>query len=141
MSSFYEYFKENMEGMGLPAPESLFGSVTSAVATASTLLGQIEKFGERVTISELLRAGTKLEQLAMIGACSAAFYAGAVIGSIAVATGRALGNGTTLRDVLFTAQKVDLMADWLAHCLHRYPGMYQTATSNRASYRFLGHVA
>jgi hypothetical protein len=82
MSSFYEYFKENMEGMGLPAPESLFGSVTSAVATASTLLGQIDKFGERVTITELLRAGTKLEQLAMIGACSAAFYVGAVIGRL-----------------------------------------------------------
>ena len=140
MSDFYQYFKENMESMGLPAPQSLFGSVTSAVATATTLLSQVEKFGKKVTINELLRAGNKLEQLAIVGACSAAFYLGAVIGSIAVATGRVLGNGATLSDVLLTAQAYNLRPVWLIHCLHVYPGIYQVEVPGRANYRFLGRV-
>nr|WP_314576092.1 hypothetical protein [uncultured Pseudomonas sp.] len=124
MSDFYKYFKENMEGMGLPAPETLFGSVTSAVGTATALLSQIEKFGKHVTIGELARAGTRLEMLSMTGACSAAFYLGAVIGSIAVATGRVLGKGTSLGDVLFTAYQYRLNTDWLTRCLYAYPGIY-----------------
>jgi hypothetical protein len=140
MPDFYQYFKENMESMGLPAPQSLFGSVTSAVATATTLLSQVEKFGKKVTINELVRAGTRLEQLAIVGTCSAAFYLGAVIGSIAVATGRVLGNGATLSDVLLTAQSHDLRTDWLVHCLHMYPGIYQAATPGKTLYRSLGHV-
>lgn len=136
MSDFYKYFKENMEGMGLPAPETLFGSVTTAVATATTLLSQIEKFGKQVTVGELLRAGTRLEQLAMIGACSAAFYVGAVIGSIAVATGRVLGNGTSLSDVLFSARRHTLDAEWLTSCLFAYPGIYQAHLPGKGAYRY-----
>ena len=141
MSSFYQYFKENMESMGLPAPQTLFSSVTSAVATATTLLSQIDKFGRHVTIGELLRAGTKLEQLAIVGACSAAFYVGAVIGSIAVATGRVLGNGATMTDVLFTAQRHDLQVDWLRQCLFTYPGIYRSDVLERNQYWFHGCVA
>ena len=37
MSEFYRYFKENMEALGLPAPESLFGSVTMAVESAGLI--------------------------------------------------------------------------------------------------------
>lgn len=58
MSNFYDYFKENMEGLGLPAPRSLFGSVQMAVANASIILSQIDKFGKAVTIGELIGAGT-----------------------------------------------------------------------------------
>ena len=141
MSDFYHYFKENMESMGLPAPQSLFGSVTTAVATATTLLTQVDKFGKQVTIHELLRAGTKLEQLAIIGACSAAFYLGAVIGSIAVAAGRVLGKGATMADVLFSAQIHGLRSDWLAWCLHMYPGIYQESASGKTNYLNLGRVA
>jgi len=140
MSSFYQYFKENMESMGLPAPQTLFSSVTSAVATATTLLSQVDKFGKHVTIGEILRAGTRLEQLAVIGAYSAAFYVGAVIGSIAVATGRALGNGATITDVLFTAQTHGLRADWLIHCLYMYPGIYRTDVPGTDQYRYRGRL-
>lgn len=68
MPSFYDYFKENMSELGLPAPESLFGTVGAAVS---------------------------------------------VIGSIAVATGRTLGNGTSLADVVFTARRYKLPRKWL----------------------------
>lgn len=32
MSDFYKYFQENMDALGLPAPESLFGTASAAVA-------------------------------------------------------------------------------------------------------------
>ena len=135
MSDFYKYFKENMESLGLPAPESLFGSVGLAVGTATTLLTQMEKFGKTVTVGELIGAGSRLEQLAIVGACSAAFYVGAVIGSIAVATGRVLGNGTSLSDVLASESRHSLNTPWLAQCMYTHPGIYQPDVPGRSQYR------
>ncbi|MFL6708556.1 MAG: hypothetical protein ACJ8HI_10150 [Massilia sp.] len=124
MSQFYSYFKENMDALGLPAPESLFGSLQTAQGTASLLLGAIEKFGTGVTVRELIGAGTKLEGLAIIAACSAAYYAGAVVGSPAVASGRSLAGGTSLSDVIFIAKKNDLYRPWLQKTLHKAPHLY-----------------
>ena len=50
MSDFYTYFQENMDALGLPAPESLFGNVQLALGSASTLVGLREKFGKRLTV-------------------------------------------------------------------------------------------
>lgn len=127
MSDFYRYFKENMDALGLPAPESLYGTCQAAVANAAVLLGQLDKFGRKVTVRELIVAGTRLEQLAVIGALSAAFYVGAVIGSIAVATGRVLGNGTSLADVMLLAHQKHLSRPWLRGSLQRWPGIYKEA--------------
>ncbi|HEY0289440.1 MAG TPA: hypothetical protein VGC62_20955 [Pseudomonas sp.] len=139
MPSFYDYFKENMESLGLPAPQSLFGSMSAAVATATTILSQVEKFGKTVTLREIISAGTRLEQLTIIGACSAAFYVGAVIGSIAVALGRTLGNGTSLSDVMFMARTNGLYKEWLPGCFQTYPGIYLTNISG-AHYRLGGYL-
>jgi hypothetical protein len=141
VSEFYRHFKENMESMGLPAPATLFGSLTSAVATATTILSQIDKFGKNVTIKEIVGAGSRLEQLAVLGACSAAFYVGAVIGSIAVATGRTLGNGATISDVLFSARRHGLDRNWLFGCMQMYPGIYQTGVLGRRQYRYRSYMA
>jgi hypothetical protein len=134
MSDFYRYFKENMDSLGLPAPESLFGSLTTAVATATTLLSQIDKFGKTVTVGELIMAGNRLEKLAIVGACSAAFYAGAVIGSIAVAAGRTWSGGTSLADVLFFASNNRLNREWLSTCLFNCPGIYNSGAANKSFY-------
>ncbi|WP_416421772.1 hypothetical protein RAM80_17660 [Pseudomonas sp. App30] len=134
MASFYDYFKENMESMGLPAPESLFGTLSAAVGTASTLLTQIDKFGKTVTLGELISAGTRLEKLAVIGACSAAFYVGAVIGSIAVATGRSLSGGLSIADVLAIARDNNLERHWLSACLIKFPGVYKPQLPGRRHY-------
>lgn len=124
MSDFYKYFKENMEGLGLPAPESLFGSMSAAVGNAAAILSQIDKFGKSVTIGEIIGAGTRLEGLACIAGCTAAFYVGAVIGSLAVASGRSLAKGTSLADALFTAKRHRLDRKWLAAVLQRLPAVY-----------------
>lgn len=136
MSDFYKYFKENMDGLGLPAPETLFGTIQAAVTNTTVILSQIDKFGKVVTLGELIGAGTRLEGLGVIAACSAAFYVGAVIGSIAVATGRSISGGATISDVIFTANKYNLNRPWLASSLNRWPGVYNPSAVARNMYRF-----
>jgi hypothetical protein len=140
VSNFYRYFKENMAGLGLPAPETLFGTVRATVGSASALMAQIDKFGARVTVRELIVAGTRLEGLATIGACSAAFYAGAVVGSLAVALGRSLAGGTSLADVLMIARRYRLARPWLAANLMRLPGVYDRRLASRSACRSLATV-
>lgn len=135
MSDFYKYFKENMDSLGLAAPESIFGSLQAAVGAATTLLGYIDKFGKRVTVRELIRAGTKAEWLATVGAYSVAFYVGAVIGSIAVATGRTLAGGTSISDVLLTVNRHGLYRPWLDTLIRRYSGIYDSKVAARSNYR------
>ncbi len=124
MADFYQSFRENMEGVGLPAPQGLFGSVAAAVSAAAAILGQIDKFGKAVTLGEIIGAGTRLDGLAAIGGCAAAYYAGAVIGSLAVASAASPTAATSLADVLFTAKKHKLDRKWLPATLQRWPGVY-----------------
>lgn len=136
MSDFYKYFKENMEALGLTAPpESLFGTQALATSTISAILGYIDKFGTKVTVMEMVRAGTRLEQLTVIGALGAAYYAGAAIGSLAVATGRTLSGGTSLGDVLFEASRYGFERPWLTSLFHRRPGIYDPSVSGRKYYK------
>jgi hypothetical protein len=125
MSEFYKYFKENMDALGLPAPESLFGNAQLAIGSAMTLVGLVEKFGKKVTVMDMIGAGIKGEKLLTIGAMSAAYYVGAVIGSIAVATGRSLAGGTSLSDVLLRAQMSHLHRPWLPGLLVHHPEIYK----------------
>ncbi|WP_199754747.1 hypothetical protein [Pseudoduganella lurida] len=55
-------------------------------------------------MKELIVVGTRLEKLGTVATLSAAFYVGAVVGSIAVATGRSLAGGTSLTDALLAAR-------------------------------------
>jgi hypothetical protein len=113
MPTFYDYFASNMKDLGLPAPDSLFGNLTIALGSTQTFLSAVDKFGTRVTVRELIGAGIATERLAIIGALSASFYCGAIIGSIAVALGRTLGNGTSIADVIYTADRFKLNRPWL----------------------------
>jgi hypothetical protein len=125
MSDFYKYFKENMDALGFPAPESLFGNTQLAIASASALVGLVEKFGKKVTVREMIGAGVRGEKLIVIGAMSASLYVGAVIGSIAVATGRSLAGGTSLSDVMLNAQMNHLHRPWLPGIMARHPEIYR----------------
>lgn len=132
MSDFYKYFKENMEDLGLTAPpESLFGTQQLAISTITAILAFIDKFGTKVTVIEMAGAGTRMEQLALLGALGASYYAGAAIGSLAVATGRTLACGTSLADVLFEASRWEIGRPWLTSLLHRRPGIYDPSVSGR----------
>ncbi|MGZ3183160.1 MAG: hypothetical protein ACXU8N_12030 [Telluria sp.] len=141
MSDFYKYFKENMEALGLtPPPESLFGTQQLALGSISTMLTYIERFGTKVTVLDMALAGTRLEQLATLGTMGAAFYAGAAIGSLAVATGRTISGGTSLSDVLFEASRRGFGREWLTSLFVRMPGIYDPRISSRRFYRHRGYV-
>lgn len=135
MSNFYQYFRENMEGLGLPAPVSMFGNLQMALANAAAFVAHIDKFGKRVTVKELIGAGLRAEKLGMIATLSAAFYVGAVIGSIAVATGRTLSGGVSLVDVLWDIRCQGLYRPWLADTIRRNPAIYDTRVIGRSLYR------
>ena len=136
MSEFYKHFKANMDALNFPAPESIFGTVQSAVANTTVIISYVDKFGKTLTVIELIRLGTKLEWLASIGACSVAFYVGAVIGSIAVATGQSLAGGVSIAEVLFTANFHGLNRSWLISMLHHRPGIYDTKVVARDMCRY-----
>lgn len=125
MSDFYKYFKQNMDGLGLPAPESLYGNLQMAVANAAIFVGHIDKYGIAITVRDVIGAGTRLEKLGVVAALSASFYVGAVIGSIAVATGRSIAGGTSMADVLVSANRHDLNRPWLVPTLVRYPAIHK----------------
>lgn len=91
MPNFYDYFKANMNAMGLPCPDSLFADLTTALATIKSIQAAIT-VGGNVTIAELIGAGTLSEGLAVAGGVAASFYLGACIGSLAVATGYSLAD-------------------------------------------------
>jgi hypothetical protein len=141
MSDFYKYFKENMEALGLdPPPESLFGTQQLAIATISSNLIYIDKFGNKVTVREMISAGLRLEKVATLGAMGACYYAGATIGSLAVATGRTISGGTSLGDVLFEASKWGFKRSWLTSILIEKPGIYNPRVSGRQLYKHHGRI-
>jgi hypothetical protein len=138
MSGFFKYFKENMDGLGLPAPEALFGNLQVALSSVTALQAHIDKFGKAVTVREAIGATTRFEKLLIIGSFSVSYYVGACIGSIAVATGRSLANGTSLGDVLYTASRYGINRSWLPCMLQRWPSIYKQAVGDKQRYR---HVA
>lgn len=126
--TFYGYFKENMDAMGAPCPETLFSTATTATATIKTILAEIEKHGPSVTVAELAVAGTGLEILGFAAAGTAAAYVGICIGSLAVATGKSISGGYSLGDLFATAHLHDINSEYLAYILqhHNFQRKYST---------------
>ncbi|WP_051901942.1 hypothetical protein [Photobacterium sanctipauli] len=98
---FYKYFEENMRALGLSAPRSLFETAEKATATATILVTALTQLGKNATVAELIGATTGLEKLVVVGALFGAGYAGAVVGSIVVASGRTLACGASIADALW----------------------------------------
>ncbi len=104
--SFYFYFKENMESMGLPAPESLFGTVSIAAATITALAAPLKDYGPHATIGQLSKlvplaaaaspvAAIIIDKATVLAGCIASFYVGACIGSLAIAEAKSGGTWVT----------------------------------------------
>jgi hypothetical protein len=136
MSEFYRYFKENMEGLGLPAPATLFSSAQAAVGNVTVLLAHIDKFGKAVTVGEVIGAATRLEKLGVVATLSASFYTGACIGSIAVAVGRDLAGGVSIADVLMIARRHHIHRHWLASVLYRCPAIHRQSGAGKRLARY-----
>ena len=123
--TFGEYFRENMNALGLPAPNSLFGTAATATATIKTLSDLVIKFGTRVTLLELLRTvpalATGASELSTLGSAAlATFYLGACIGSLAVATGQVTSGGYSISDLFASAGRIGIhRAPWMHDAFHQ----------------------
>lgn len=116
---FKKYFTENMNALGLTVPSGLFETSEKAIGTSVLLLTAINQLGKGATMAEIAGATVALEKLAVLGAISAAGYVGAVIGSIAVATGRSLGCGYRISDMFVFLEQNNLKFDnWNAFYTH-----------------------
>ena len=134
---FKKYFIENMTALGLPVPSSLFDTYQTAVATASTIVATLATLGKGATMAELIGATVGLEKLAVAASIGAAAYTGAVIGSIAVASGRSLGCGTSISDVFVLTHQKDLQFDgWHAFYVHN-PQVLDKKHTFRSSFGML----
>lgn len=110
---FRKYFYENMQELGLPVPSTSFDAYQTAVATASAAANGLSALGAGATMQELIAATTGLEGLAVAAALGAVGYTGAIIGSIAVASGRSLGCGSRISDIFVFAHQNNLYFDGL----------------------------
>ncbi|RDU95440.1 hypothetical protein DWV00_28110 [Trinickia dinghuensis] len=84
-AGFYPAFKVNMEAIGLTAPSNLFATQTSTLGVIGQLAGVVQTMGMKVTLRELVGAGTVVEKLSYLGALYGAYYLGGMIGSLWVA--------------------------------------------------------
>lgn len=131
MSQFYKYFRENMQALGMDAPESLYGTAMSVLGVIKTLEAAMDKLGPDATVRELLGATKRSEKLLVIGAMSGAIYVGALIGSLAVAAGRSLAGGTSLADALSMAIGNGTYRPWLVSTFIKHPGILDKRIKSR----------
>ena len=108
---FKKYFTENMNALGLTVPSGLFDTAEKATANAVLILSAIDKLGKGATMAQIAGATVAIEKLMVLGAMSASGYVGAVIGSIAVATGISLGCGYRISDMVSFLDKNNLKFD------------------------------
>ena len=121
IGDFKKYFNENMNDLGLPVPEKLFDTMNAAIANAGLMVETLGTLGANATIGELIGAATGLEKIKVVASLGASYYVGAIIGSIAVATGRSLSCGSRISDLFVFLQQNDLQFDNWNHFYARHP--------------------
>lgn len=137
---FGKAFTENMSALGLPAPNSLFGSIQAAASNIATMLGALKTLGPGATVAELIGATTVLEVLSVVGALSASFYVGACIGSLVVAANTAIkctSGATAAVAARTTASRYGVVIpDTMLAFIQRHPEVLIDSPS-RGNYAFL----
>ena len=131
---FQKYFNENMQDLGLPVPSTLFDNVNMAIAYATTMAETLATLGKGATMGELIGATTGLEKLKVAAAIGAAGYVGAMIGSIAVASGRLLGCGSRIADMFVFLDQNNLMFKGWHEFYVKNPQILDNTLTNRAAF-------
>jgi len=136
---FKKYFDENMRALGLPVPASLFETFERSIAAAVVLVSTLNALGSNATMAELMGATVMLEKLGVVGSIGAAFYVGAVIGSIFVASGQVAMCGNSFADLAAFLLRYDLaFAGWNTFFVHN-PQVLDTQHPCRQSFGLHAH--
>jgi len=136
---FKTYFNENMQALGLPVPSTLFDTYTSAIANVGLILEAIRELGRSASMLEVIKATNGLERLKVTAAIGASYYVGAVIGSIAVATGRSLGCGSSLFDVFVLMRHSNLELDQWGAFYAAHPEILHERKEFKSGYALKAH--
>ena len=120
---FAHYYEKNMNALGLPAPTSFYTSVVVATATAKGMAEAIAMYGRNATLGQIafrVTAGYAVAPIvvragAFILSLGAAYYAGACIGSIAVAVIKANGcsGKVSVAQVMGWARENGIYDNWI----------------------------
>ena len=111
---FGQYIDDNMSSLNLPMPSTVFETVGSMTAVATAIAEVIEISGTSISLYQALqKINSAKRALSVSAGISASYYLGALIGSMAVATGRCLSNGATITDALWTAREMGIFGSWL----------------------------
>ncbi|MCC2524992.1 hypothetical protein [Vibrio coralliilyticus] len=86
IDNFTYNIESNLEAMGLPVPDSIFGSMVTASGGIGAIESALATKASDVPLSAISKAGRFSKQVVGI---TAAFYAGAIIGSALMASKRA----------------------------------------------------
>ncbi len=132
---FNKYFRENMESLGMPVPSKLFDTFNAAVANAAVMTEALTTLGRGATVGELIGATTGLERLKLAASLGASFYVGAVVGSIAVASGRSMACGTRMADLFAFQKRYGLEFENSRHFFLTHPEVLSSAPPSAARYR------
>ena len=124
-----------MKDLGLPVPQTLFDNFNAAVANAGLILETLGTLGKGATMAEVIKATTGLERLKVAASLGASFYVGAIIGSIAVASGRSLGCGNRISDTFVFIHQNNLTFDGWNSFYVRNPEILDKSSKFRIAYR------
>jgi hypothetical protein len=129
-----------MEALGFPVG-GWFGGSAAVYGAIRVAIDGIEKYGERVTVMELVGAGLLSERWGFLGAMAASAFLGAAIGSAAVASGRSLSCGSSLADVMEYAASKQFLTPDVRQVLIRNPQIFQRKHPARYSYAMMARSA
>ena len=131
---FHKYFKENMDALGFPSVSTWFDVTTDALAVAGGSAEMVRRFGGNTGLRTLAGATFAVEKVGIAAGLLLVGYAGAAIGSAAVATGRSLGCGTRMIDVISYIEKNDLQFKGYKDFFIQHPEVYNVNHSNRRAF-------
>ena len=111
---FGQYIDNNMSSLNLPMPSTIFETIGSMTAVATAIAEVIEINGTSISLYQSLKKISSAKKaLSVSVGLSASYYLGALIGSMAVATGRCLSGGATIADAIWTAREMGIFGSWL----------------------------
>jgi hypothetical protein len=131
---FQKYFTENMDALGLGAPATWFDATAGVLGVTGASIEMTAKFGGKTGIRTLAGATFANEKVVIAGGLLLVGYAGAAVGSAAVAAGRSLGCGTRIIDVISYIEKNKLQFKGYKDFFLRHPEVYRANHSARKTF-------
>ncbi len=92
VDNFTYNIESNLEAMGLPVPQTIWGSVTTMSGALAAIETALSSKASDVPLSAISQSAMRSKQLLGIGA---SYYAGAIIGSALMASKRATSCSST----------------------------------------------